>query len=119
MADDQFTDAIAPSLERGWVKEDVRAALGESRLGANARLREANEMVQRLPDTLEQARIWVGHAHAHALADQVHPWIQTRRGRSSVRYCPAPRRRTRQVPGPWSSQPFCRAHIQSQTVSAR
>jgi len=72
MADDRFTDAVAPALERGWVKEDVRAALGESSLGANARLREAAGLVHERPATLAalaEGRIRIGHARA--IAEQV------------------------------------------------
>lgn len=52
MADDPFADAVAPKLEREWVSEDVRAALGESSLGAKARLRHAQELTGRLAATL-------------------------------------------------------------------
>jgi hypothetical protein len=67
MAGDQFPDALAPKLEREWVTEDVRAALGESARGARARLREATELVHRLPETLsalQAGRITARHAHA-------------------------------------------------------
>jgi hypothetical protein len=69
MADDRFPGAVAPSLERSWVKEDVRAALGESSLGANARLREAENLVHERPATLAalgQGLIRIGHARAVA-----------------------------------------------------
>ena len=72
MADDRFPDAVAPGLERSWVKEDVRAALGESSLGASNRLRDAAQLVHDLPDTLTalgQGRI--GVRQARAVADMV------------------------------------------------
>jgi hypothetical protein len=65
MADDPMTSSPAPMLDKQWVKEGVRAALGESAVGAGARLALATQLRHRLPDTLtapEQGRITLRHA---------------------------------------------------------
>jgi hypothetical protein len=67
MANDPLPDSVAPDLDREWVSEDVRAALGESSLGATVRLRHAQELTGRLDATLSalgQGRISARQADA-------------------------------------------------------
>ena len=52
LVDDPCSQSPAPKLDRGWAKEDVKTCLGESVSGARHRIRAANELVHRLPDTL-------------------------------------------------------------------
>ena len=52
MAADPMLSCIAPELDKRWVKEDVRAALGESAVGAGNRLDLATQLTTQLPATL-------------------------------------------------------------------
>lgn len=74
LVDDPCTGSVAPKLDRDWAKEDVRACLGESAIGANARIRTATELMHRLPATLaalETGRITARHAQAVVDTTQV------------------------------------------------
>jgi hypothetical protein len=74
MADDPMSDSLVPELDRAWVVEDVRAALGESAEGARDRLTLAGELVHRLPDTLAAVEAGVLTVrHARCLAEAVVP----------------------------------------------
>ena len=52
MAADPMLSSVAPELDKRWVKEDVRAALGESAVGAGNRLDLATQLTTQLPATL-------------------------------------------------------------------
>ena len=56
MEADPCRDVPAPELDKRWVREDVRAALGESAVGAEARLCRATMLVRELPATLGRLR---------------------------------------------------------------
>jgi Domain of unknown function (DUF222) len=65
MAEDPMPASVAPELDREWVKEEVRAALRESAVGAEIRLGLARELTRRLPETLaalERGEITLRHA---------------------------------------------------------
>ena len=74
MADDPLPDSPAPDLDREWVKEDLRAALGESREAAHARLELAKDLVHRLRDTLDAVEAGrITFRQARALSETVTP----------------------------------------------
>jgi DNA-binding transcriptional ArsR family regulator len=65
IADDPHTGGLAPTLEKEYFKEELRAALGESAVSVNARLSAAADLVHRLPHTLaavEAGAITMRHA---------------------------------------------------------
>lgn len=74
MAADPCSASVAPKLDREWVSEDVRLALGDSGRGAQHRVKVATELVERLPDTLAalgEGR--VNERQAVAVAEAVMP----------------------------------------------
>jgi hypothetical protein len=74
IAEDPCTGAVAPGLDRQYVKEELRAALGESALSVNARMALADELVHRLPATLAALEAGtIGLRHSRQLADAVRP----------------------------------------------
>jgi hypothetical protein len=65
IADDPYSDVVAPLLEREFFKEEIRAALGESAESVNGRLLLARSLVHRLSATLaavESGSITLRHA---------------------------------------------------------
>ncbi len=67
-----FTDSVAPDLDKVWVKEDIRAALGRSAMYVTSRIAFAQALVHRLPDTLSALEAGtVSIAHAHYLYESV------------------------------------------------
>jgi Domain of unknown function (DUF222) len=72
MAADPMSPSVVPELDREWVKEEVRAALGESAVGADIRLGLARELTRRLPETLAAlARGEITLRHARCLVEAV------------------------------------------------
>jgi hypothetical protein len=67
-----FADALAPELDKLWVKEDIRAALGRSAPSVTSRIAFAQTMVHRLPETLSALEAgMISIAHARYLYDSV------------------------------------------------
>jgi hypothetical protein len=53
MAAESFAGAVASELDREWVKEEIRAALGVSAVWVSSQLAFAQALVHRLPATLD------------------------------------------------------------------
>jgi hypothetical protein len=67
LMEEPHAGAVAPKLDRGWAKEDVKTALAESVTGVQARIHTASDLVHRLPGTLaalEEGRLTARHASA-------------------------------------------------------
>src|SRR4051812_14907271 len=52
LVEDPYPDSVAPDLDREWVREELRAALGESAIRVTGRVELAEQLTDRLPDTL-------------------------------------------------------------------
>lgn len=99
ITDEPHTTALAPKLERGWSKEDVKVALGESVTGSEHRIRTAGELVHCLPDTLtalEEGRLTA--RHANAVVDTVRSLDDEARHKVEQAVLPEPEQITDPVP---------------------
>jgi hypothetical protein len=74
LSDDPYAESPVPELDRDWMREELRAALGESAVRVTERVELARTMVHRLPTTLRALESGVlTLRHARHLVQAVTP----------------------------------------------
>ncbi len=73
IVDDPRKDSPAPVVEKEYVRDELRAALGESAVSVTSRIETARTLVHRLPVTLESIESGTGLTmrHVQLLADAI------------------------------------------------
>src|SRR5689334_22505759 len=67
---DECADAVAPELDKQFVKEELRAALGESGVSVGNRIGLARELIDRLPLAFSALQAWaITLRHVRLLTD--------------------------------------------------